>query len=71
MSCGFVLPRREVLLRAGTLIGQLAHDFGSEAGGFRQDVVQPVEHLLELFWTNRGAVVRHSRRKDYRWRWHP
>jgi hypothetical protein len=27
--------------------------------------------LLELFWTDGSAIVRHSCRKDYRWQWHP
>jgi hypothetical protein len=36
---GFALSRREVLLRAGTLLGQLAHHLGAEPGGFGQDVV--------------------------------
>ena len=68
---GFALPWREVLLRGRALLGELAHHLGTEPGGFRQDVVQSVEYLLELFRINVGAVVRHSRRKDYRWQWQP
>ena len=71
MTGGFAFPWREVLLRGGALLGELAHHFGTEPGGFRQDVVQSVEYLFELFWTAGGTVVRHSCRKDYRWQWHP
>ena len=54
----------EVLLLSRTLLAELTHDFLPKPRGLGKDLIEPVEHLFEVFGGDRSAVG-HSRRKDY------
>jgi len=48
-----------VLLLAGALLAELPHHLFPEARGFGEHVVQPIEHLFQLFRAD-WAVVSHG-----------
>ena len=47
-----------------TLLTELPHDFLAKPRGLCEDVVEPVEHLFQIFSVDRGTVG-HSCGKDY------
>ena len=49
-----------MLLLSRALLTELAYDLFSKARGFSEHVVQPIQHLPEIFRTDRSPVVRHS-----------
>jgi hypothetical protein len=53
-----------VLLLSGALLTQLADDFLPKPGGFGKHLIQPVEHLFQIFCRDWGPI-RHFCRKDY------
>ena len=54
-----------MLLLSRALLPELPYDLFSEARRLREDIVQPIEHLSEVFRADGSPVVRHSLRKDY------
>ena len=48
-----------MLLLAGALLTELTHHLFAQAGRFGQHIIQPIEHLPEVFLVEWGAV-RHS-----------
>lgn len=45
-----------MLLLAGALLAELTHDLFAQAGGLGHHIVQPIEHLPEVFLVEWGAV---------------